>query len=428
MAYLRDSRRDTKSLWNNIATITHLKKVKSCTSKLLNVKHTCNESSDFVNTYFSEIGKNLADAINNSGDTRPMAFSTSPPNLSSFVLYDTDSIEVREVLRNLKKHSAPGPDNIPTEFLKLAETEVVPILTHLVNICFSNGVFPSLLKESLVTPVHKGGSEDDVSNYRPISVLSVISKILEKLINKRLLSYLNKFNILSNTQFGFRSGKSTEDAVSALTSVVAEGLDNKKKCLAVFLDLKKAFDTVSIPILEQKLEHIGVRGVPLNLFKSYLNGRSQRVKLDQAISKVASINFGVPQGSVLGPTLFLVYINDLCDMKLPHTSIFSYADDTAIVFTGDSWSNVKKQAEQGLTVIAKWLNGNLLTLNTSKTNFMCFSIYDRYQPESSYEIKIHQCNSTLNFDCTCPTIKKVSTTKYLGVILDQRLNWHHQID
>ncbi|KAL0831829.1 hypothetical protein ABMA28_001359 [Loxostege sticticalis] len=143
---------------------------------------------------------------------------------------------------------------------------------------------------------------------------------------------------------------------------VPTSLDNKNKCLAVFLDLKKAFDTVSLPILEQKLELAGVRGTPLELFKSYLNGRTQR--------------------------------------------IFSYADDTAVVFTGDSWSCVKSHAEQALTKIAKWLNANLLTLNTSKTNFMCFSIYDRYQPDTPFEIKIHQCDRASNLICKCPAISK----------------------
>lgn len=426
---LRDTRKNAKGLWDNIAKITNFKKSKYSTSKLLNVRASGYESANFVNTYFSNVGKRLADAM--AGTCVEHDFDT-PSQLSSFVLFETDEDEIHTTLMNLKTSSAPGHDNIPTHFLKMAKTELVPILTHLVNLCFDSGTFPSLLKESLITPIYKGGDEGDVGNYRPISVLPSISKILEKLINKRLLKYLDKFNILSESQFGFRTGRSTEDAVAALTSVVADSLDNKTKCLAVFLDLKKAFDTVSLPILVHKLERLGIRDSPLKLLTSFVSGRLQRVKLGQTMSDFNSIDCGVPQGSVLGPTLFLIYINDLCNMTIPYAKVFSYADDTAVVFTGDSWREVKAHAENGLRKVAQWLNANLLTLNTAKTNFISFAINDRFQPETSFLIKIHSCDlaNTNNPDqeCSCPAIEKVQTTKYLGVMLDQRLNWYSHID
>lgn len=425
---LRDSTGNSKNLWNNIAKIIHTKQIKSETSKLINIKTSEYESANLVNKYFGNIGKNLADAISKPTVAQSINRISTPTQISSFVLLETDIDEVQSVLMSLKTNSAPGHDKIPTSFLKLAKFEVVPIITHLANLCFNKGIFPSLLKESLVTPIFKNGDEADVNNYRPISVLPSISKILEKLINKRLLNYIDKYDIFSKSQFGFRRGMSTEDAVAELTSVVAEGLDSKRKCLAVFLDLKKAFDTVSHSILLQKLEYLGVRGIPLELLKSYVNGRTQRVKLGKTVSELDGINCGVPQGSVLGPTLFLIYINDLCNMNIPHTKILSYADDTAVVFTGESWDDVKSQAEHGLSRIAEWLNLNLLTLNTTKTNFMCFSIQDKYQPDSSFQIKIHLCDCTSNLNCTCPIINKVQKTKYLGVMIDQKLNWHSHID
>lgn len=217
---------------------------------------------------------------------------------------------------------------------------------------------------------------------------------------------------------------STEDAILALTSTVINKLDDGGKCLAVFLDLKKAFDTVSVPILLKKLEHIGIRGIPLSLFKDYLTGRKQKVKIGEFISADENITYGVPQGSVLGPTLFLIYINYLSSMTLTGGHVFSYADDTALIFTGKTWECARKHAEAGLLQVATWLNVNLLTLNTLKTNFICFSIYDCTQPSENFKIKIHKCMSLNNPDCTCTHIDKVQHTKYLGVILDHRLSWH----
>ncbi|CAK1591183.1 unnamed protein product [Parnassius mnemosyne] len=141
--------------------------------------------------------------------------------------------------------------------------------------CFETGVFPDALKRSIITPVHKDGDKSDVNNYRPISVLTSLSKIIEKILNKRLVSYLNKYNIISDSQYGFRQGRSTQDAIIALTSEIVNKIDNGYKCVTVFLDLKKAFDTVSVPILVQRLEAIGIRGKALSLFDSYLRGRRQ---------------------------------------------------------------------------------------------------------------------------------------------------------
>lgn len=284
-----------------------------------------------------------------------------------------------------------------------------------------------MLKQTIITPVYKGGDRNDVNNYRPISVLPVVSKILEKLLNSRLINYLTSFNILAPNQFGFRKGVSTEDAVTSLTTLIAEQLDKGRKCLSIFIDLKKAFDTVSVPILIRKLEKIGVRGTTLSIFLDYLSNRKQMVKVDQHTSKYIDVHYGVPQGSVLGPTLFLVYINDLCTIDLLNAKVFTYADDTAIVFNGPNWSNVKLCAESGMVLVAKWLKNNLLTLNTSKTNYICFSIKNNTQPDETFNIKIHTTNDETNKDCTCPTINRVNEIKYLGVLIDHKLSWYPQI-
>lgn len=249
---LAQNTKNSKLLWNTIKKITHLESNKTSNTELLNVKDTPINSVNHVNDFFASVGRNLANSI--LFDSPPSNPNSNLNNcqISSFVLLEADHQEVVSVLMGLRSESAPGWDNISTKFLKMSKDLVVPIICHLTNLCFREGVFPLPLKQSIVTPVFKGGKRDDVNNYRPISVLPTISKIIEKLINTRLLKFLNKFNILSDSQFGFRQGKSTEDAVLALTTRISDCLDSGKKCLTVFLDLKKAFDTISLPILLQK--------------------------------------------------------------------------------------------------------------------------------------------------------------------------------
>lgn len=260
---LANSAKNNKNLWRNIKNITYTNKSNNLNTELLHINENCRISANFVNNYFANIGKQLAEQINPDVNDMNTYLRNLPSQPNSFVLIHADQDEVNSILMNLKSESAPGWDNIPTTFLKYAKTEIVPIVTHLANLCFEKGIFPAPLKQSIITPVYKAGDKDDVNNYRPISVLPAISKILEKLLNSRLIAYLSKYDILSSSQFGFRQGTSTEDAVCALSSLVVRELDNHTKCMAAFLDLQKAFDTVSLPILTHKLERIGIRGPTL---------------------------------------------------------------------------------------------------------------------------------------------------------------------
>lgn len=178
---------------------------------------------------------------------------------------------------NLKTSSAGGFDNIPTAFVKEAKDIIIPHLTKICNLSMETGIFPKIFKTSLIHPIFKAEARNKICNYRPISVLSVLSKVLEKVINRQLIKFLEKNTLISTSQFGFRRDRSTEDAVNTLIGEVTELVDRKKKVIGVFLDLKKAFDTVSIQILLEKIERFGIRGTPLRLFESYLTDRFQHV-------------------------------------------------------------------------------------------------------------------------------------------------------
>lgn len=341
-------------------------------------------------------------------------------------MHPTDVYEVDSVIAARKVHSAAGIDGVSTAAVKSIKDTIVAPLTHIINLSISSGTFPHDWKLALVTPIHKSGNKKCPENYRPISLLGVFSKVLEKIVNKQLIRYLESNELLSAEQFGFRQGKSTEDAVLKLFNSVCENLDKGRRVVGVFLDLAKAFDSVSIPILLKKLEHLGIRGLPLEWFKSYLTERRQCLKVNDHISEQLSINFGVPQGSVLGPTLFIAYINDIF-RKTPSDAItICYADDTAILFHADSWVAAHEKAEQGMSLIKSWLNCNLLTMNATKSKFISFHKTRASRLESSASIKIHSaCNA---FQCSCATIERVCSIKYLGVTIDENLTFEAHIN
>ena len=423
------SAKDSKKLWSTVNEITQYKPANTSSSILLLQSNSPLDSVNRVNNFFVNVGKSLCEEIALNFNPCRNTICNASCHVSSFVLLDTDPQEVNDVLMGLDSACASGWDEIPVKLLKSCKDFIVPVVVQLANLCFHSGLFPKALKRSVVTPIFKGGDNNDVNNYRPISVLTSISKIIEKLLNKRLLSYLTTYDILSTSQYGFRRGKSTQDAVIDMVTLITERVDNGDKCLTVFLDLKKAFDTVSTDILTKRLEDIGVRGIALSLFQNYLSERKQIVKIDKFKSSEEIITYGVPQGSVLGPTLFLVYINDLCRLGNSVGRVFCYADDTALVFSGRTWDAVKASAESGLAKVYTWLNTNLLTINTAKTNYICFAPSKRSQPSEEFFISLHACKDELyQMDCSCPRLLKVNFTKYLGVIVDQRLSWHSQID
>lgn len=427
---LNNSKSNNKSLWNCIKSITNLNKNKQKNIELLNLKSTASKSADYINHHFNNVGKLLAQEIS----INPQHLNTYLNNLTSQVnsigIIEPDFLEVESIINNLKTDSAPGYDNIPTKFIKLAKNDLIPIITQICILCFQLGIFPDLLKCSIIHPVHKGGTKDDINNYRPISVLPVMSKILEKLINNRLIKYLNSYEILSKSQYGFRAGVSTEDAIRDLTNNVTKLIDNRKKALCIFLDIKKAFDTIYVPILLRKMEKIGIRGTFLKLITNYLQNRTQSVKICDGVlsSKEFISNYGIPQGSVLGPTLFLIYINDLTNICLPNGQVFSYADDTALLFHGNSWIETFTKAESGLHSVLKWLQLNSLSLNLSKTHYIPFSIRDSSQPNIDLKITAHTCDMNQPLSCICSEIERVSITKYLGILLDKHLSWYPQLD
>lgn len=332
------------------------------------------------------------------------------------------------------KHSA-GVDDVPCFVLKFVAKYISEPLAVVINDSFSSGTFPDRLKTSKVIPIHKKGDKLQSTNYRPVAIPTAITKIFEKNLNKRLIDYLTQNNIILDNQFGFVQGKSTSDAMYDSLNHIYEEIDRRNSVLGMFFDLSKAFDTVNYDILLRKMWAYGVRGIPYNLFSSYLTNRKSVIAIRghakgisrEYFSSVMDITCGVPQGSILGPTLFLLYVNDL-KSSLPSCSLAQYADDTSCVVAQPDIGLVSLQANKIISAMCLWCDNNRLRLNVEKTSLVQFrastniscSSYVRYGgrsiPETEYVGFLGlTVDSQLKFEEHCSTLERKLCSAYYGV-------------
>ena len=277
------------------------------------------------------------------------------------------------ILKSLGTSKAAGLDNIPPKLVKAAAEELAVPITTLANRSLTCGLFPNAEKAAKISPIYKSGDRAAIDNYRPISVLPVFSKVLKRLVYNWLSYYLETNQLLSDSQYGFRRKRSTQHAVTILMDDIRTGMDNLQLTGAVFLDLRKAFDTVNHARLLNKLPAYGIDDVELMCITSYLFAQSQVVNFEGTISEENYITHGVPQGSVFGPILFALLINDI-DTELSYCKIIFYADDTVIYFSDKDVLNIESTLNDEVNRVAKWMSDNHLTLNLKKgkTDFILY--------------------------------------------------------
>jgi hypothetical protein len=329
---LRNAIRKNKPKKSDIQTVTHNG----------NLIHDPKEIANCFNKFFTTIADSISDDIHPTVRPPECPFNNDTP-LFSLTVTPICHFEILTTFNELNSKRSEDYNGPSMHFLKTLTLQLIKPLTHIFNLSFSQGVVPSQLKIAKVVPIFKSGDPLLIDNYRPISLLSNFSKILEKIVCNRLSKFLTANKIISNSQFGFRKKHSTIHPILHLINEVTNASNSKKFTLAIFCDLRKAFDTCDHEILIKKLQKIGIRNTELKWFVSYLSGRTQFVYISGVESTMLDIKKGVPQGSILGPLLFLLYINDLPECSALLT--FLFADDTTLLASGDSLYEVSSRTK-----------------------------------------------------------------------------------
>ena len=410
---------NAKKQWKTMNEIINRRKAKSSITKLkfgdqniTNTTKICN----LFNSYFCNIASKLKkDIIPQSHDKEivdPLNFlkkcnciSDCTCSQSSMFVEPCNETEVSTIIKDLSNSSS---SDFSTLALKLVKNNISPILVNTINASLVQGIFPTSLKVAKVIPIFKSGKRNDVSNYRPISLLSVFSKIYEKIMYKRVVSFLNKNKTIYNRQYGFRARHSCEHALLDAQHKLTCTLDRKETALLLLIDFSKAFDMVDHSLILRKLSFYGIRGIAHDWFRSYLANRHQYVSVNGGNSEIDKLEHGVPQGSILGPLLFIIFINDLPNI-FADVHFILYADDANIIITGTTIKELENKINALIPKLTSWVGVNSLKLNTTKTKYMVISNTIKHD----FDIVIHN-----------QTIARVKQDRFLGVIIDEKLTFN----
>ena len=376
------------------------------------------EKANRFNKFFATIGSEIQKKLGKTDDTEQEGStnidrSTKPFNFK----YETTST-IEKLIDKIRIEVATGEDNIPARLLKDMKFTISPILTKLVNKGYDVDVFPSCMKKAEIKPIYKKGDVDDITNYRPISILNLISKIIERPAADQMTTYLEENKRLSKNQHAYRKRHSTVTCLVELVNKIYKLIENKKFSAVVSLDLSKAFDSISHKLILKKLAKLGMADKTIKWVKSYLTNRKQITKFKNYKSTQAEVKSGIPQGSIMGPLLFICFTNDLHEVFKDECSISAYADDTQWLVEANSMAQLKKQVEKVISLAQKWYQANSMKNNIGKTEIM---VVNKNKKNESLKVNVMEEGKQI-------TIESKLSIKILGVTLDSNLNWRKQVN
>jgi len=419
----KKKKKNKKSTWKNINNILNRNSNKTADTKYFLINNDSISDTKIIanefNKYFVDIGNDLSQSLTDPENKSYTDYLKSQLQYDfNFELVSEDT--VKKVIGMLKNKSTRGIDGLSNKLVKRLHLEIASSLTLIINQCFT-GIFPDKLKLAKVIPIHKKEDNSLLQNYRPISILPSLSKVIETIMHDQVNSFFCCNNLFYNSQYGFRKSHSTELASLEMIDRVAMQLDRNEIPINIYLDISKAFDTLNHDILLEKLNYYGIRGNSLKLFRSYLKNRKQCVQYKNSVSDFLPIKTGVPQGSVLVPLLYIIYTNDIAHACSKFYPII-YADDTTLSATINTFSSSenKKSIDQNINTelqnILDWLRLNKLSLNIKKTKAMLF-----YTPQRASTIKFPKINMADT------NIEFVYKYNFLGIIVDSNLTWKEHL-
>lgn len=413
---IRNSSNKSKALWKFVNSALGRDSINKCCTELIIDDTIIKNPKDIVQNfgyYFTTIvDKKLHEHFENSlSDTCTIAKTIN--NTSIFVTPFSKN-DIIQIINHLSNKKSCGHDEIPISLIKQCSLELAEPIAEIINKSLVLGEFPDTLKIASVTPILKKGDSRYIENYRPISILSSFSKIIEKAVSIKITEFLNFKKIFTVSQHGFRQKRSTETATIEYIQLIYDKLDINQCVVTIFFDLSRAFDTIDIAFVANKIEAIGIRGTIKNWLISYLSNRKVQIKMGEHTSNIFNINYGTPQGSILGPLIFLMYINDLPDY-IEEGSVFMYADDTSLVVSGLNTEDLEHKTKIALQSFDQWCYKNKLIINYEKT--VCLTYYNIHRQPYNLKLSLKGLNLT-----------NVDHTKFLGTTLDKHLSFVNHID
>ena len=370
----------------------------------------------FINDYFINVGNlpSTPDSTPNQQTPLPSIPEMQPDHVM-YALDELRELDVHRVIKSINISKSSGLENINSLVVKAAFDVLTPEVTFIYNLSVRGALFPDSWKEALVIPIPKQGNLTKVQNYRPISLLPLPGKILEKLVHHQLSHYLETNFLLTPEQHGFRKNHSTIHSIEQVTSFMCKKGDAMLPTAAVFIDFRKAFDCVQHPVLLKKIKNLGLSGLVVDWIESYLTNRKQRVYANDCYSDYMDVTQGVPQGSVLGPLFYIIYANDIAQL-VKHCKLALYADDTVLYTSNRNFEVSVLNLQRDINSLANWCETNGIQANTDRTKVMVFGSKHSLAQIPSFDIKFGDT-----------PLQSVTSYKYLGLTLDAQLNYNLHI-